>query len=52
MALQEVSDETMSKNDLPVNSSTEAQRETTKLIVYWLIMVMQFSCLHMCDLNL
>ena len=25
---------------------------STKLITYWLIIVMQFDCLHTCDLNL
>ncbi len=25
---------------------------STKLIAYWLIMVIEFYCLHMCDLNL
>ena len=47
-----VSDETMSKYDLPVNSSTEAQQLSTQLNTHWLIMVMQFDCLHTCELNL
>jgi len=47
-----VSDETLSKNDLPVNSSTETQDISTRLITYWLIMVTQFDCLYARDLNL
>ena len=47
-----MSDETMSKNELPVNSYTKAKEISTKLIAYWLIMVMQFDCLHTYDLNL
>ena len=46
-------DETLSKNDLPVNSSTEAQRDVNSTtMAYQLIMVMQFDCFQMCDLHL
>ena len=47
-----VSDETLSKNDLPVNSSTEAQKDINKIDHIRLIMIMQFDCLCTCDLNL
>ena len=46
-----VSDETMSKYDLPVLPQ-KPKELSTKLIAYWLIIVMQFGCLHMYDLNL
>ena len=31
---------------------TVEKKILTDLIAYWLIMVMQFDCLYMCDLNL
>jgi len=31
--------------------SQKPKEISIKLIAYWLIMVMQFDCLHMCDLT-
>jgi len=47
-----VSDETMSKNDNQLILPQKPKEISTKLITYWLIMVMQFDCLHTCDLSL
>ena len=44
--------ETMSKSDLLFILPQKPKEISTKLIVYWLIMVVQFDCLHACDLNL
>jgi len=47
-----VSDETMRKMTYQLILPQKPKEISTKLIAYWLIMVMQFDCHHMCDLNL
>jgi len=46
-----VSDETMSKLTYLFILPQKPKEISTKLITYWLIMVMQFDCLQTCDLN-
>jgi len=44
--------ETMSKSDLLFILPQKPKDISTKLIAYWLIMFLQFNCLHTRDLNL
>ena len=47
-----VSDETLSKKTYQLILSQKPKEISTKLIAYWLIMIMQSTYLHTCDLNL
>ena len=47
-----VSDETISKITYQLILPHKPKEISTKLITYWLIMLMQFNCCHTCDLNI